>query len=164
MGSSDMALKLILTYLVLSALLVLAGSQGTPASEASIEADNNIKDATNIKDASEERRVRLRNFFARRRDQRVKLGQGKTENESKRGSTISNNTVQLRVLLKKTTTPESSENKGGERVRTSVSVSSSVSSTQRVEKRPKFKLSEEPKPTEKAPVEQTNKTQRKRFR
>merc|ERR1719356_980304 len=159
-----MALKLLLTCLVLSALLVLADSQGTPASEASIEEDTGTRDATNIKDASEERRVRLRNFFARRREQRVKPGKDKMENESKRGNTISNSKVQPRLILKKTLTPEATENSGGEKVRTSVSVSSSVSSTQRVEKRPRFKLSEELKPTEKAPAEQKSKTQRKRFR
>ena len=93
----------------------------------------------------------------------AKLGKNRNQKSEHARKQISNNKVQPKVLLKNKKASEANKVSNGERVRNSVPVSNSISSTQRVEKRLRFKLKEEPKTTEKARAEETNNTQRNRF-
>eukprot|EP00091_Calanus_sinicus_P015981 TRINITY_DN35125_c0_g1_i1.p1 TRINITY_DN35125_c0_g1~~TRINITY_DN35125_c0_g1_i1.p1 ORF type:complete len:103 (+),score=35.46 TRINITY_DN35125_c0_g1_i1:48-311(+) len=76
---------MMLVSLLLPVLLVLAQAQDTPAFEASA-APVDVSSNTVSSDPSEARRVRLRNFFERRRGLRVKPGDVSKEGEDQRES------------------------------------------------------------------------------
>merc|ERR1711892_1555626 len=163
MGSAQVAVTMLLLSLLLpSSLLVLAQTQDTTAVTTAAAAT--VEDTPNpvISDPSQERRERLRNFFARKREQRVKPGDVR-RGEGQDVKTVRNRRVRPRLInirKQEPETPESSE----ERIETSVSVSSSVSTSSKITKRIRpvtETASEEPEEiTNKAP----KRTTRKRFR
>jgi len=153
-----MAVRLILVSILLSAAwLVLAEAQATP-DEAAAAPVNVPTDAVSS-DPSDARRQRLRNFFTRRREQRVRPGNdGQRGNGQEESKTVRNRRVRPRVTGVRNQEPEKV------RVETSVSVSSSVSTSSKVKKRTKSKItpiSVKPKETNK---DTPNRTTRKRFR
>merc|ERR1711874_313991 len=95
-------------------LLVLAQAQDTPGGTAGSS------------DSSQARRERLRNFFARRREQRVRPGEGRREGGEEK---VRKSVRIVRPQLVKERKEESGQE---ERVVTSVSVSSSVSTSSKV--------------------------------
>merc|ERR1711892_453338 len=163
MGSAQVAVTMLLLSLLLpSSLLVLAQTQDTTAVTTAAAAT--VEDTPNpvTSDPSQERRERLRNFFARKREQRVKPGDLR-RGEGQDVKTVRNRRVRPRLInirKQEPETPESSE----ERIETSVSVSSSVSTSSKITKRIRpgtDTASEKPEETTK---ETPNKTTRKRFR
>merc|ERR1711892_1323204 len=164
MGSTEAASTMLLLSLLLpSFLLVLATAQDTPAVTTAAAADTvEVTPNPVTSDPSQERRERLRTFFARKREQRVKPGDVR-RGEGQDVKTVRNRRVRPRLInikKQKKETPESSE----ERIETSVSVSSSVSTSSKITKRIRpgtDTASEKPEEiTNKAP----KRTTRKRFR
>merc|ERR1711892_502619 len=156
MGSTEAASTMLLLSLLLpSFLLVLATAQDTPAVTTAAAADTvEVTPNPVTSDPSQERRERLRNFFARNREQRVKPGDVR-RGEGQDVKTVRNRRVRPRLInIKKQEpeTPDSSE----ERIETSVSVSSSVSTSSKITKRVR--------PGTDTASEKPNRTTRKRFR
>ena len=121
-----------LSLLLPTTLLVLAQAQDTPAFAASA-APVDVSFNTVPSDPSEARRERLRNFFERRREQRVKPGGVRQGGEGQKESKpVRNRRVRPQLIRKKE--PEEQESVE-ERVETSVSVSSSVSTSSEITKR-----------------------------
>merc|ERR1711892_447983 len=163
MGSAQVAVTMLLLSLLLpSSLLVLAQTQDTSAVTTAAAATVEVTPSPVTSDPSQERRERLRNFYARKREQRVKPGDLR-RGEGQDVKTVRNRRVRPRLInirKQEPETPESSE----ERIETSVSVSSSVSTSSRITKRIRpgtDTASEKPEETTK---ETPNKTTRKRFR
>merc|ERR1711892_236022 len=164
MGSTEAASNMLLLALLLpSSLLVLDTAQDTTtavttAAAATLEVTPNPVTS----DPSQERRERLRNFFARKREQRVKPGDvGRGEGEDVK--TVRNRRVRPRLInIKKQEpeTPDSSE----ERIETSVSVSSSVSTSSKITKRIRPGADTASEKPEEIVREAPNRTTRKRFR
>jgi len=105
----------------------------------------------------------LRNFFARRRDQRVKPGDDRKGEGQEDSKTVENRRVRPQVInisLQEPEIPESSE----ERIVTSVSVSSSVSTSSKITKRIKSGTESANKKSEETASEASDRTTRKRFR
>jgi len=103
----------------------------------------------------------LRNFFARRRDQRVKPGddmKGEGQEDSKENRRVRPQVINIRT--QKPEKPESSE----ERIVTSVSASSSVSTSSKITKRIKSGTESANKKSEETASEAPDRTTRKRFR
>jgi len=164
MGSTDAALTMLLLSLLLpSFLLVLATAQDTPAVTTAAAADTvEVTPNPVTSDPSQERRERLRNFFARKREQRVKPGDVR-RGEGQDVKTVRNRRVRPRLInIKKQEpeTPESSE----ERIETSVSVSSSVSTSSKITKRIRPGTDTAGEKPEETTNETPNRTTRKRFR
>merc|ERR1711892_1181546 len=163
MGSAQVAVTMLLLSLLLpSSLLVLAQTQDTSAVTTAAAATVEVTPSPVTSDPSQERRERLRNFFARKREQRVKPGDvGRGEGEDVK--TVRNRRVRPRLINIKKQEPEKPES-SEERIETSVSVSSSVSTSSKITKRTRPVTditSEKPEgTTNKAP----NRTTRKRFR
>merc|ERR1711892_1230876 len=135
MGSTQAASTMLLLPLLLpTSLLVLATAQDTPAvTTASTGAAVEINSNTVTSDQDQARRERLRNFFARKREQRVKPGDAR-RGEGQDGKTVRNRRVRPRLINIKKQEPETPES-GEERIVTSVSVSGSVSTPSRITKR-----------------------------
>jgi len=161
MGSSDMALRLLsLSLFLVTTWLVLVQAQTSP--DEAVTAPKDVPTAVVSSDPSEIRRQRLRNLFSRKREQRVKTGNGRQRVEGKRdGQTLINKRVRptSRVTVirnQKQGEPQFSE----ERIETSVSVSTST----KVRKIPKPKTRISNIKVEETTTNQENKTKRKRFR
>ena len=104
---------MLVTLLLPAALLVLAQAQDTPGLEASaapVDVSSNIVPS----DPSEARRERLRNFFERRREQRVKPGDVRQGSEGqKKSKPVRNRRVRPQLIRKKEPEePESVEESG----------------------------------------------------
>jgi len=144
-----MLVSLLLPVLV----LVVAQAQDSPVP------DVQPSDASSpvVSDLSQVRRERLRNLFARRREQRVKAGdegeEGKAQEERK-----SVRTRIVRPQIKK------EEPEKEERIVTSVSVSSSVSTSSKISKRVNPGVVTTTNKPENVKTESPSKTSRKRFR
>merc|ERR1711935_298135 len=123
MGSTEAALTMLLLSLLLpSSLLVLAQAQDTSAVTTAAAATVEVTPSPVTSDPSQERRERLRNFFARKREQRVKPGDVK-RGEGQDVKTVRNRRVRPRLInIKKQQDPEKPES-SEERIETSVSVS-----------------------------------------
>merc|ERR1712025_682573 len=129
MGSHTKPTNRMLVSLLLPALVLVVQAQDPPTA---VDNQAAASPASVSSDLSQERRERLRNLFARRREQRVKPGdlgkEGKVQEEKK-----SVRTRIVRPPIRK----EEPEEGGEERVITSVSVSSSVSTSSKITKRVK---------------------------
>merc|ERR1711892_1602614 len=162
----DMAVRLLLVSILLStAWLVLAEAQVTPNEAAAASGDFPTTAAVSS-DPSEARRQRLRSFFAKRREQRVKPGDdGQRGNGQRESQTFGSGRLRPRVTGIRNQEPDETEI-GEERVETSVSVSSSVSTSSKIRKRTKTKIPPiNVKPEETAvDTDSPNRTTRKRFR
>merc|ERR1711892_552724 len=162
----DMAVRLLLVSILLStAWLVLAEAQVTPNEAAAASGDFPTTAAVSS-DPSEARRQRLRSFFAKRREQRVKPGDdGQRGNGQRESQTFGSGRLRPRVTGIRNQEPDETEI-GEERVETSVSVSSSVSTSSKIRKRTKTKTPPiNVKPEETAvDTDSPNRTTRKRFR
>merc|ERR1712142_1345321 len=158
MGSHTKPANRMLVSLLLPALVLVVQAQDTPTA---VDSQAAASPAPVSSDLSQERRERLRNLFARRREQRVKPGdlgnEGKVQEEKK--------SVRTRIVRPQIRKEEPEEGVGGEeRVITSVSVSSSVSTSSKITKRVK---TGSPAPIKKPEISVTkspSKTTRKRFR
>merc|ERR1712106_367207 len=164
MGSTEAASTMLLLSLLLPYfLLVLAQAQDTPAVTTAAAADTvEVTPKSVTSDPSQERRERLRNFFARKREQRVKPGDVR-RGEGQDVKTVRNRRVRPRLInIKKQEpeTPDSSE----ERIETSVSVSSSVSTSSKITKRIRPGTETASEKPEEILREAPNRTTRKRFR
>merc|ERR1711892_1113463 len=163
MGSAQVAVTMLLLSLLLpSSLLVLAQTQDTPAVTTAAADTVEVIPNPVSSDPSQERRERLRNFFARKREQRVKPGDLR-RGEGQDVKTVRNRRVRPRLINIKKQEPEKPES-SEERIETSVSVSSSVSTSSKITKRVRpgtDTASEKPEETTK---EAPNRTTRKRFR
>merc|ERR1711892_1463128 len=163
MGSAQVAVTMLLLSLLLpSSLLVLAQTQDTSAVTTAAAATVEVTPSPVTSDPSQERRERLRNFYARKREQRVKPGDRKGE-EGQDNKTVRNRRVRpRRINIKKQEpeTPESSE----DRIETSVSVSSSVSTSSKITKRIRPGTETASEKPEEIVREAPNRTTRKRFR
>merc|ERR1712106_1143167 len=164
MGSTEAASTMLLLSLLLPYfLLVLAQAQDTPAvTTAAAAATVEVPPNPVTSDPSQERRERLRNFFARKREQRVKPGDLR-RGEGQDVKTVRNRRVRPRLInirKQEPETPESSE----ERIETSVSVSSSVSTSSKITKRVRPGTDTASKKPEETTKEAPNRTTRKRFR
>merc|ERR1711892_1248015 len=162
----DMAVRLLLVSILLStAWLVLAEAQVTPNEAAAASGDFPTTAAVSS-DPSEARRQRLRSFFAKRREQRVKPGDdGQRGNGQRESQTFGSGRLRPRVTGVRNQEPDETEI-SEERVETSVSVSSSVSTSSKIRKRTKTKIPPiNVKPEETAvDTDSPNRTTRKRFR
>merc|ERR1711892_1268523 len=169
----DMAVRLLLVSILLStAWLVLAEAQATPDEAAAVSVDVPTTAAVSS-DPSEARRQRLRSFFAKRREQRVKPGDdGQRGNGQRESQTFGSGRVRPRVTGIRNQEPDETEI-SEERVETSVSVSSSVSTSSKIRKRTKTKIppiNVKPEetvvdtPNEETEQDTPNRTTRKRFR
>merc|ERR1711892_1633976 len=163
MGSAQVAVTMLLLSLLLpSSLLVLAQTQDTPAVTTAAADTVEVIPNPVSSDPSQERRGRLRNFFARKREQRVKPGDIR-RGEGQDGKTVRNRRVRPRLInirKQEPETPESSE----ERIETSVSVSSSVSTSSKITKRIRPGTDTASEKPEEIVREAPNRTTRKRFR
>merc|ERR1712123_275906 len=160
MGSTDLAGTMLLLPLLLPVvLLVAAQAQDTPAVTAAAAATGEVTPNTVTSGQDQARRKRLRNFFARRRDQRVKPGDERKEEGQEDSKTAENRRVRPQAINIRKQDPEIPD-AGEERIETSVSVSTSSKITKRI--RP------ETESTNKKPEETTSeapeRTTRKRFR
>jgi len=168
-----MAVRLLLVSILLStAWLVLAEAQATLDEAAAVSGDVPTTAAVSS-DPSEARRQRLRSFFAKRREQRVKPGDdGQRGNGQRESQTVGSRRVRPRVTGIRNQEPDETEI-SEERVETSVSVSSSVSTSSKIRKRTKTKIppiNVQPEetvvdtPNEETDKDAPNRTTRKRFR
>merc|ERR1711892_251649 len=163
MGSAQVAVTMLLLSLLLpSSLLVLAQTQDTTAVTTAAAATVEVTPNPVTSDPSQERRERLRNFFARKREQRVKPGDLR-RGEGQDVKTVRNRRVRPRLINIKTQEPETPES-SEERIETSVSVSSSVSTSSRITKRIRPGTDTASEKPEETTNEAPNKTTRKRFR
>merc|ERR1711892_400108 len=163
MGSAQVAVTMLLLSLLLpSSLLVLATAQDTTAVTTAAAAT--VEDTPNpvTSDPSQERRERLRNFFARKREQRVKPGDVR-RGEGQDVKTVRNRRVRPRLINIKKQEPEKPES-SEERIETSVSVSSSVSTSSKITKRVRPGTDTASEKPEEIVREAPNRTTRKRFR
>merc|ERR1711892_1596956 len=163
MGSAQVAVTMLLLSLLLpSSLLVLAQTQDTTAVTTAAAAT--VEDTPNpvISDPSQERRERLRNFFARKREQRVKPGDLR-RGEGQDVKTVRNRRVRPRLINIRNQEPEKPES-SEERIETSVSVSSSVSTSSKITKRVRPGTDTASEKPEDTTNEAPNRTTRKRFR
>merc|ERR1711892_1059851 len=164
MGSTEAASNMLLLALLLpSSLLVLDTAQDTTAvttaaSAATVEVTPNPVTS----DPSQERRERLRNFFARKREQRVKPGAVRG-GEGQDVKTVRNRRVRPRLINIKKQEPETPES-SKERIETSVSVSSSVSTSSKITKRIRHVTETASEKPEETTNEAPKRTTRKRFR
>jgi len=156
-------LKLLLSLLLPTSLLVLAQAQDTPAVTTAAAAFTvEVTPNPVTSDPSQERRERLRSFFARKREQRVKPGDVR-RGEVQDSKTVRNRRVRPRLInirKQEPEIPESSE----ERIETSVSVSSSVSTSSKITKRIRPGTDTAGEKPEETTNEAPNRTTRKRFR
>merc|ERR1712123_502144 len=164
MGSTDLAGTMLLLPLLLPVvLLVAAQAQDTPAVTAAAAATGEVTPNTVTSGQDQARRERLRNFFARRRDQRVKPGDERKGEGQDNSKTAENRRVRPQGINIRKQDPERPD-AGEERIETSVSVSSSVSTSSKITKR----IRPETESTNKKPDETTSeapeRTTRKRFR
>merc|ERR1711892_1131463 len=163
MGSAQVAVTMLLLSLLLpSSLLVLAQTQDTPAVTTAAADTVEVIPNPVSSDPSQERRERLRNFFARKREQRVKPGDVRI-GEGRDSKTVRNSRVRPRltnIRKQEPETPESSK----ERIETSVSVSSSVSTSSKITKRVRPGTDTASEKPEETTNEAPNRTTRKRFR
>merc|ERR1711892_1286411 len=164
MGSTDLAGTMLLLPLLLPVvLLVAAQAQDTPAVTAAAAATGAVTPNTVTSDQDQARKERLRNFFARRRDQRVKPGDERKGEGQEDSKTAENRRVRPQAINIRKQDPEIPD-AGEERIETSVSVSSSVSTSSKITKR----IRPETESTNKRPEETTSeapgRTIRKRFR
>merc|ERR1711892_24122 len=164
MGSTQAASTMLLLPLLLpTSLLVLATAQDTPAvTTASTGAAVEINSNTVTSDQDQARRERLRNFFARKREQRVKPGDAR-RGEGQDSKTVRNRRVRPRLINIKKQEPEKPES-SEERIETSVSVSSSVSTSSKITKRVRPGTDTAGEKPEETTNEAPNRTTRKRFR
>merc|ERR1711892_911818 len=163
MGSAQVAVTMLLLSLLLpSSLLVLATAQDTTAVTTAAAAT--VEDTPNpvTSDPSQERRERLRNFFARKREQRVKPGDVR-RGEGQDVKTVRNRRVRPRLINIRKQEPEKPES-SEERIETSVSVSSSVSTSSKITKRVRPGTDTASEKPEGTTNETPNRTTRKRFR
>merc|ERR1711892_442006 len=132
MGSTQAASTMLLLPLLLpTCLLVLATAQDTPAvTTASTGAAVEVTSNTVTSDQDQARKERLRNFFARKREQRVKPGDVRTDG-GRDSKTVRNRIVRPRLINIRRQEPEKPES-GEKRIETSVSVSSSVSTSSKI--------------------------------
>merc|ERR1711892_753103 len=163
MGSAQVAVTMLLLSLLLpSSLLVLAQTQDTTAVTTAAADTVEVTPNPVTSDPSQERRERLRNFFARKREQRVKPGDVR-RGEGQDVKTVRNRRVRPRLInirKQEPETPDSSE----ERIETSVSVSSSVSTSSKITKRIRPGTDTASEKPEEIVREAPNRTTRKRFR
>merc|ERR1712106_290336 len=164
MGSTEAASTMLLLSLLLPYfLLVLAQAQDTPAvTTAAAAATVEVPPSPVTSDPSQERRERLRNFFARKREQRVKPGDVR-RGEGQDVKTVRNRRVRPRLINIKKQEPEKPES-SEERIETSVSVSSSVSTSSKITKRDRPGTDTTSEKPERTTNETPNRTTRKRFR
>merc|ERR1711892_922622 len=163
MGSAQVAVTMLLLSLLLpSSLLVLAQTQDTSAVTTATAAAVEVTPNPVTSDPSQERRERLRNFFARKREQRVKPGDVR-RGEGQDVKTVRNRRVRPRLINIKKQEPEKPES-SEERIETSVSVSSSVSTSSKITKRVRPGTDTASEKPERTTNETPNKTTRKRFR
>merc|ERR1711892_616386 len=164
MGSTDLAGTMLLLPLLLPVvLLVAAQAQDTPADTVAAAATGEVTPNTVTSDKDQARRERLRNFFARRRDQRIKPGierKGEGQEDSK---TAENRRVRPQAINNRKQDPEIPD-AGQERIETSVSVSSSVSTSSKITKRIRPETESTNKQPEETTSEAPERTTRKRFR
>merc|ERR1711892_1177298 len=164
MGSTEAASNMLLLALLLpSSLLVLDTAQDTTAvTTAASAATLEVTPNPVTSDPSQERRERLRNFFARKREQRVKPGAVR-RGEGQDVKTVRNRRVRPRLINIKKQEPETPES-SKERIETSVSVSSSVSTSSKITKRVRPGTDTASEKPEETINEAPNRTTRKRFR
>merc|ERR1711892_1168443 len=163
MGSAQVAVTMLLLSLLLpSSLLVLAQTQDTPAVTTAAADTVEVIPNPVSSDPSQERRERLRNFFARKREQRVKPGDVR-RGEGQDVKTVRNRRVRPRLINIKKQEPEKPES-SEERIETSVSVSSSVSTSSKITKRVRPGTDTASEKPERTTNETPNRTTRKRFR
>merc|ERR1719250_56326 len=144
-----MLVSLLLPVLV----LVVAQAQDSPVP------DVQPSDASSpvVSDLSQVRRERLRNLFARRREQRVKAGEGSEEGKEQE----ERKNVRTRIVRPQIKKEEPEKE---ERIVTSVSVSSSVSTSSKISKRVNSGAATTTNKPENVKTESPSKTSRKRFR
>ena len=144
-----MLVSLLLPVLV----LVVAQAQDSPVP------DVQPSDAPSpvVSDLSQVRRERLRNLFARRREQRVKAGEGSEEGKEQE----ERKNVRTRIVRPQIKKEEPEKE---ERIVTSVSVSSSVSTSSKISKRVNPGVVTTTNKPENVKTESPSKTSRKRFR
>merc|ERR1711892_355788 len=163
MGSAQVAVTMLLLSLLLpSSLLVLAQTQDTTAVTTAAAATVEVIPNPVSSDPSQERRERLRNFFARKREQRVKPGDLR-RGEGQDVKTVRNRRVRPRLINIRNQEPEKPES-SEERIETSVSVSSSVSTSSKITKRVRPGTDTASEKPERTTNETPNRTTRKRFR
>jgi len=151
MGSHRSAANRMLVSLLLPVLVVVvAQAQDSPAVPVP---DVQAGDApAPVTDLSQVRRERLRNLFARRREQRIKPGDGGQEERK---------SVRTRIVRPQIRKEEPEKE---ERIVTSVSVSSSVSTSSKISKRVRPGAATTTNKPENIMAESPSKTSRKRFR
>ena len=155
--------QLVLSLLLPAVLLVAAQAQDTPADTAAAAATGEVTPNRVTSDQDQARRERLRNFFARKRDQRVKPGDGRKGAGQEGRKTVENRRVRPQVINVRKQEPEIPD-AGEERIVTSVSVSSSVSTSSKITKRIKSQTESANKKLEETASEAPDKTTMKRFR
>merc|ERR1711892_937166 len=159
MGSTDLAgTMLVLPLLLPTVLVVAAQAQDTTAAATGEGTPNTV-----TSDKDQARRERLRNFFARRRDQRVKPGDERKEEGQENSKTAENRRVRPQAINIRKQDPEIPD-AGEERIETSVSVSSSVSTSSKITKRIRPETESTNKKPEETTSEAPERTTRKRFR
>merc|ERR1711892_1209534 len=164
MGSTDLAGTMLLLPLLLPVvLLVAAQAQDTPADTVAAAATGEVTPNTVTSDKDQARRERLRNFFARRRDQRVKPGDERKGEGQEDSKTAENRRVRPQAINIRKQNPEIPD-AGEERIETSVSVSSSVSTSSKITKRIRPETESTNKKPDETTSEATERTTRKRFR
>merc|ERR1711892_1104524 len=164
MGSTDLAGTMLLLPLLLPVvLLVAAQAQDTPADTVAAAATGEVTPNTVTSDKDQARRERLRNFFARRRDQRVKPGDERKGEGQEDSKTAENRRVRPQAINIRKQDPEIPD-AGEERIETSVSVSSSVSTSSKITKRIRPETESTNKKPEETTSEAPERTTRKRFR
>merc|ERR1711892_424807 len=134
MGTEAAVTMLLLSLLLPTSLLVLSQAEDIPAVTAAAAATAvEVTPNPVTSDPSQARRERLRNFFARKREQRVKPVDVR-RGEGQDAKTVRNRRVRPRLINIKKQEPEKPES-SEERIETSVSVSSSVSTSSKITKR-----------------------------
>merc|ERR1711892_248397 len=163
MGTEAAVTMLLLSLLLPTSLLVLSQAEDIPAVTAAAAATAvEVTPNPVTSDPSQERRERLRNFFARKREQRVKPGDVR-RGEGQDVKTVRNRRVRPRLINIKKQEPEKPES-SEERIETSVSVSSSVSTSSKITKRVRPGTDTASEKPERTTNETPNRTTRKRFR
>merc|ERR1712106_948213 len=164
MGSTDLAASMLLLPLLLPVgLAVVAEAQDSPADTAPTAFAGEVTPNTVTSDQDQARRERLRNFFARRGDQRVKSGDERKGEGQEDSKTAENRRVRPQAINIRKQDPEIPD-AGEERIETSVSVSSSVSTSSKITKRIRPETESTNKKSEEATSEPPERTTRKRFR
>merc|ERR1711892_367786 len=159
MGSTDLAgTMLVLPLLLPTVLVVAAQAQDTTAAATGEGTPNTV-----TSDKDQARRERLRNFFARRRDQRVKPGDDRKGEGQEDSKTAENRRVRPQAINIRKQDPEIPD-AGEERIETSVSVSSSVSTSSKITKRIRPETESTNNKPEETTSEAPERTTRKGFR